>query len=80
MDKVTCSLLAALVTDYLEDALSVEDREEFEVHMRRCPPCETYLVQFRKTIEVCGHVHLDVIDVQARTALLAAFEDWKAGR
>ena len=80
MDKLTCQALCALVTEYIEGALSPSDSEQFEVHMRRCPPCDTYLVQIKRTIEVCGHVDLGVIEPEARAALLEAFQDWKTAR
>lgn len=80
MDKFTCEMLANLVTDYLEGALSTAESQRFEVHLQRCPPCETYLVQFRRTITACGQVNLESIDPQVKSALLSAFEDWKTSR
>jgi anti-sigma factor RsiW len=73
-------MLVQLVTEYLEGALVDEDRLRFEAHLGRCPPCEVYLVQMRRTIDVCGHIRSHAISAEIRESLLTAFEGWKVGR
>jgi anti-sigma factor RsiW len=80
MDSPTCVALVALVTDYLEGALTAADHQSFELHLKRCPPCGEYLAQIRQTILACGRVDLGAIDTDARAALLEAFQGWKATR
>jgi anti-sigma factor RsiW len=80
MDKFTCSALVTLVTEYLEGSLSPGENEQFEVHLKRCPPCDVYLVQIQQTIRACGRLDLGAIDARARAALMDAFQDWKAAR
>jgi anti-sigma factor RsiW len=76
---VTCQELVELVTAYLEGDLDEEQRAAFEEHLRLCPGCETYLVQFRRTIDLLGELPERSISPAARERLLAAFTDWSQG-
>ena len=78
--RMDCRMLVQLVTEYLEGAMVEEERLQFEAHLGRCPPCETYIVQIRKTIEVCGSLPPEAIPEDAKKTLMAAFEGWKATR
>ena len=40
---MTCRELIEFVADYLEEALPVAQRDEFERHMQDCPYCVDYL-------------------------------------
>jgi anti-sigma factor RsiW len=77
---MNCPALVQLVTEYLEGAMLTEDVARFEEHLQRCPPCEVYLVQIRRTIEVCGKLPAEAIPDDAKATLMAAFEDWKVAR
>ncbi len=79
-DRLNCQMLVQLVTEYLEGALIDEEKVRFEAHLARCPPCGTYLVQIRRTIELCGSLPAETIPADAKRDLLAAFEGWKASR
>ena len=74
---LTCAELVEIVTDYLEGALSEDDRLRFELHLVMCEGCVAYLAQFRHTISAVGRLAEDDLSAQARDALLAAFRDWK---
>jgi len=37
---------------YLDGELPGDERDEFERHLRACPPCERYLDSYRATIEL----------------------------
>jgi anti-sigma factor RsiW len=76
---VTCKQLVELVTDYLEGALSPEDERRFEQHIALCDWCARYLEQMRVTIQTVGRIEEDSISDDARSALLAAFSDWRGG-
>ena len=76
---ITCQELVELVTDYLEGALSTEQRARFEAHLSTCPGCEDYLQQMRLTIGATGRLTEDSIEPKTRDALLALFRDWKRG-
>jgi anti-sigma factor RsiW len=74
---MSCRELVELVTAYLENALSVEDRMRFETHISGCDGCTTYLEQMRMTIELTGSLRVDDVSAEAEQALLAIFRDWR---
>jgi anti-sigma factor RsiW len=76
---LTCRELVELVTDYLEGALSPEDRSRFEAHIAGCDGCHTYVQQMRKTLALLGALTPDSISPRAERDLRAAFRDWRAG-
>ena len=77
--EMSCQEMVELVTDYLEDALSPEERTRFEHHLGICDGCEEYVEQMRRTIRALGRLPEDSISRDARDRLLAAFRDWHAG-
>jgi anti-sigma factor RsiW len=74
-----CTEFVELVTSYLDDQLSAEQRAAFEEHLTHCPGCDRYLEQFRSTISLMGQLPEESISLPARTQLLAAFADWHGG-
>jgi predicted anti-sigma-YlaC factor YlaD len=75
-DGLTCKEMVEIVTDYLEGALSPEDRVRFEQHLALCDGCTYYVEQMRETIRLSGKVTEDQIPVAQRGRLLEAFRDW----
>lgn len=73
---LTCHELVELVTDYLEDALSPEDRRRVDQHLALCDGCTTYLEQMRETIRLTGMVREEQIPEDQKQALLEAFRGW----
>jgi anti-sigma factor RsiW len=49
-EDLVCIVAVERVTDYLEGALPVDERTEFEEHLVTCPGCVTYLRQIRAQI------------------------------
>jgi anti-sigma factor RsiW len=47
---LVCIVAVERVTEYLDDALPVEERTEFEEHLVTCPGCVIYLRQVRAQI------------------------------
>jgi len=74
-DEMACIELVRLVTDYLEDALSLEDRARFEQHLAICKGCAEYLRQMRKTIEAAGAGRGEKLSDEAKESLLRAFRE-----
>jgi anti-sigma factor RsiW len=74
---VTCQEFVELVTEYLEGALSPADGVRFAAHIDHCDGCSAYLVQFRETIALVGHLPPESIDPAAEQKLLEVFRDWK---
>ena len=77
--ELTCREMVELMTAYLEDALSAEDRARFESHLSGCDGCTNYLAQLRETIRVTGRLTEEQIPVRDREALLRAFRNWRRG-
>jgi len=78
VDDLSCREFVALVTDYLEGALSDRLRARFDRHLAECPHCVTYLEQMRDIIVVAGRLAEEDLSEPAREALLEAFRAWKA--
>jgi anti-sigma factor RsiW len=78
IEALSCRELVELVTEYLEGALSPEERSRFDAHVGRCDGCREYLDQIRETVEIAGRLTPEQLDPAAETALLNAFRDWKA--
>lgn len=72
----TCQEMVELVTEYLEDRLSVADRLRFEQHIAVCGPCHAYLGQMRETIRVTGELREESLSDDARETLMTAFREW----
>lgn len=79
LPDLPCRELVELVTEYLEDRLSREDRARFEAHIAGCEYCETYLEQIRQTSRALGGLPEESLSPEARDALMAAFRDWPRG-
>ena len=78
VEQLSCRELVELVTDYLEGALSPEDRLRFEDHIARCGGCQVYLEQIRQTIEALGHLPEEALTPDAERVLLQAFRSWRS--
>jgi len=76
-EALTCRELVELVTEYLEGALSPEDRGRFDEHIAECVDCTAHLNQMRRTLRVVGHLTEGSVPAEARDALLTAFRDWR---
>jgi anti-sigma factor RsiW len=74
---LTCRELVDLVTEYLDGALSLEDRSRFEEHVISCPPCRAYLEQMQTTLRLLGSIPEETVSPDAEAVLVAAFRGWK---
>jgi anti-sigma factor RsiW len=77
--EMTCKELVELVTDYLEDALSANDRSRFEAHLAQCPWCVEYVAQIERTISAVGATWRELESDAGMADLLELFRDWKRG-
>jgi anti-sigma factor RsiW len=76
---LVCREAVALMTDYLEGALSPRDRTRLESHLANCPNCSEYLAQIRATIAAAGHVEVDDLAPEALDDLVSLYRQWRAG-
>jgi hypothetical protein len=71
--ELTCAEVVRLVTEFLENAMTLEDRTRFEQHLVFCKGCTAYLRQMRKTIEIAGKAEGEGLSEEAQEQLLRAF-------
>jgi anti-sigma factor RsiW len=50
--RLTCRDCAEFLGEYIDGALPVFQQIELERHLRLCPPCVTFIEQYKKTIEL----------------------------
>jgi anti-sigma factor RsiW len=77
-EDLDCDELVELVTEYLEDALTPEERTRFEHHLVWCPWCVTYVRQIRAAMDLAGRLRGPAAP-QPNEDLLRAFRAWKRG-
>jgi anti-sigma factor RsiW len=49
---MNCKELVDFLMNYLDGELPAPVREEFESHLRLCPPCMVFLEQYRQTVRL----------------------------
>lgn len=76
--ELTCKEVVEIVTDYLEGALSTEERARFERHLAGCDGCGNYLQQMRETIRLTGMLTQEQIPSAQRERLREAFRGWSS--
>ncbi|HEY7400920.1 MAG TPA: zf-HC2 domain-containing protein [Actinomycetota bacterium] len=79
-NELTCAEMVELMTDYLEDTMTLELRARFEAHLATCDGCTNFLAQLRETIRATGRLTEEQIPVRDRDELLRAFRDWHRDR
>jgi anti-sigma factor RsiW len=77
MMGLTCKELVELVTEYLENTLTPNDRARFEAHIASCHSCTSYVEQMRHTIQLTGKLSEESLPDSTAKKLLATFRDWK---
>jgi anti-sigma factor RsiW len=78
-EDLPCSELVELATDYLEGALSVEQRLVVERHLAFCAPCVDYLDQMRAVIRASGGLKEEDVPAPVMDSLLDAFRSLRRG-
>jgi len=78
LPELACQDLVEVVTDYLDGALSDDDRRRFEEHLAICERCVAYVEQIRLTIAATGRagVQGDALPADLRDGIRDAFRDW----
>jgi anti-sigma factor RsiW len=74
---LVCRQAVALMTDYLDGALSMRDQARLEGHLAGCPHCTEYLKQIRATIAVAGRVEADDLPPEALDELVSLYHRWR---
>ena len=75
---LTCQEVIELLSSYIEGGLTADDRRRVDEHLALCDGCTTYLEQMRETIRLSGMVTEEQVPEDEKSALLAAFRDWRS--
>lgn len=75
---LVCRQAVALMADYLEGRLSVNDMKRLEAHLAACPHCSEYLAQLRVTIDALGRAEPDELSDDAVEDLVELYRRWLA--
>jgi anti-sigma factor RsiW len=76
-EHITCQEVVELVSDYLDEALPVDEASLFEQHLNFCDGCVWYVDQLRLTVATAAGIREEDVPPETRRQLLAAFRDWK---
>jgi len=79
-DSGRCDRFYQALSDFLDGTLSAAERQAVEEHMRRCPPCEVYLEQFRRVVETTGRVCREDLPADFDRVMRGVMQAWKAAR
>ncbi len=78
-EDLPCRDYVELACDYLEGALTVDQRLVVERHLAFCVPCVDYLQQLRDTVDVAGALRDDDVPGAVVASLTAAFRELRGG-
>jgi len=78
--ELSCKEVVELVNDYLEGALSFEERTDLELHLTLCEGCADYLHQLRQLGRAAARLREEDVPEKMRNRLLDAFRAWKTGK
>jgi anti-sigma factor RsiW len=74
-EDLPCRDFVELATDYLEGALSVEQRLVVERHLAFCHPCIDYLDQMQAAILAAGSLREEDVPEPVMESLVEAFRE-----
>lgn len=75
--NISCYEAVALISDYLEGALSMRSRRRLEHHLSVCDACSAYLEQMRVTIALTGKVGPEDLAPDVLSTLLEVFDHYR---
>jgi len=61
--RISCADAIELVTDFLDDALNLDDLANFEAHLSLCEGCRVYVDQLRRTITIVAESRDATVEV-----------------
>ena len=76
-EDITCREIVEIVSDYVEGALSPEEREAVELHLNLCDGCADYLAQLRLAIDLTGQLPAEPVSPELEEELCRAFRSFR---
>jgi anti-sigma factor RsiW len=77
VEELSCREVVEILGDYLDGAMTPEDRARLEQHLADCDGCTAYLEQLRSTIRLSGRLSEEAVSPEAMAPLLEAFRAWR---
>ncbi len=74
---LSCQEITELVTDYVEGAMSTEERLRFETHIGLCRHCRAYLNQMRDTAKMLERLTEQPVPEPVMDELREKLREWK---
>lgn len=74
--SVACQDFVERITDYLDGAVTPDERDRVDRHLRTCPGCTRALRQWRIVIDLAGRIDesdIEALDEPTRNELISAF-------
>jgi len=59
---MTCREVADFLMAYLDGELAASERDEFERHLKVCPPCVRYLKSYERTVALEKQACIDEVN------------------
>ena len=75
--EINCRGVVEVVTDYIEEALSLQEMQVVDRHLEGCEGCRRYLDQMRLTVQALGELRDEDVPPEMRERLLGAFREIK---
>lgn len=72
-----CDLFYGALSDFLDGTLEAVDMAYVEEHLKLCPPCETYLDQFRAVSQANEQLHASEASAEVKQVLADVLKRWK---
>jgi anti-sigma factor RsiW len=79
VEELSCREVVEILGDYLDGAMTPEDRARLEQHLADCDGCTAYLEQLRSTVRLSGRLSEEAVSPEAMAPLLEAFRAWRRG-
>ena len=76
-ESMTCQDVIALLSRYLDGALSPGQWTQLETHLAACGNCSEHLAQIRASIRLAGQTEPDELDPATRNALSDLYRSWQ---
>lgn len=73
-----CAELRRLVTEYLEEVMTGEERTWFEGHLEECGSCEVHLREVKAFVSTLARIGPEPISDGRRAELHGLFKQWRA--
>ena len=75
----TCRDLAELLIDFVAGELSPERRQRIEQHLKKCPPCVTYIETYKLTITLTRKLPCRPLPPELEDKLRVALAEARGG-